>query len=82
MTDINLVGQHREADRTHVGNLALDEVQDDIDVMDHEIQHHIDVGAARFEGGEPVRLDEQRFVQHFLERKHGRVEALDVPHLE
>ena len=42
------------------------QVQHDFDVMNHEVEHHADVGAATGISGEPVRLDEARAGKFFL----------------
>ena len=49
--------------------------------MDHQVEHHRHVGAARVERREPVAVDEQRML-HVRQRGADRaVEALDVPDL-
>ena len=50
--------------------------------MDHEIEHHVDFGAAPLETGEPLGLDEHRPVHARLHRAKGAVVALDMPALQ
>ena len=50
--------------------------------MDHEIEHHVHVRAAVLERRQPRRLDEARHGQGRLHGLHGRIEALQVAHLQ
>ena len=51
-------------------------------IVDHQVEHHADVGAAPGISRKPVRLDETGPRQLFLQRIERRIEALDVPHLQ
>jgi hypothetical protein len=72
----------RHADRIDPLERLPDQQLDQVDVVDHQIQDHVDVGAARRERREPVRLDEQRLLQDVLERDQRGIEALEVADLE
>ncbi len=50
--------------------------------MDHEIEHDADVGAAEGIGGQPVRFDEPGMGEIMLGRLDGRIEPLEMAHLE
>ena len=50
--------------------------------MDHEVENDINVGAARRERPQAVRLDEARVVDAPARRPHDRVEALRVADAE
>ena len=50
--------------------------------MDHQVEDDVDVGAARLERGEPVRLDEQGLAQHVGQRQDRGVEALEMADLK
>ena len=54
----------------------------DVDVVDHEIEHHVHVRAALAVGREAVALDEARRVQIRLGGQDRCVEALEMPDLQ
>src|SRR5688572_12924581 len=58
--------------------MAPDERADEVDVMDHEIQHDGDVRPARIEGSEPIALDESRRVD---ERERSPDRAIEPLHV-
>ncbi len=80
---VEVLREHRDARGAHVDGLgAAGEVQDQVEVVDHEVEHHGDVGAAGLEGGEALALEVQRMVQQRLGGAQRLVEALDVSHLQ
>ncbi len=58
------------------------EVQDQVEVVNHEVEHHGDVGAAGLEGGEALALEVERMVQQRFGGPQRLVEALDMSHLQ
>ena len=66
------VGEHRHADRVDARQRRAHQLLDQVDVVDHQIEHHVDVGAARLERREPMGLDEQRPVEHVGQRQQRR----------
>ncbi len=50
--------------------------------MDHEIEHHVHIGAAVLERSEPRGLEKTRHGQNGLQGLHGGVEALQVADLQ
>src|SRR5439155_2662265 len=74
--------EYRNAHRVHTHDGRLDEGQDDIEIVNHEIEHHADIGAARGVRREAVGLNEARFGGHGCELLEDGVEALDLPDLE
>ena len=50
--------------------------------MNHQVQRHRDVGAARLERGEPLDLEETWLVEIRPCGPHRAVEPLHVPHLQ
>ena len=70
----------------HAGGADLEhrpphEGRDDLEVVDHQVQHDVDVEAARREDAEPLGLDEDRVLDPGQNGLHGRVVALDVADL-
>ena len=51
----------------------------EIEVVNHQIEHHGHVGAARLERRQADALEEDGPFEQRLSRTHGTVEALDVP---
>ena len=80
--DIDVTGEHAKAARRDVGRLGARQRAGEIEVMDHEVEHHVDLGAAPLESGEALGLDEHRAVHARLHRAEGPVIALDMPTLQ
>ena len=56
--------EHRDARRAHVDRVgATGEVEDEVEVVDHEVEHHGHVGAARLEQRKTLALEVERMVQ-------------------
>ena len=58
--DVDLVGDHRNADRLDALGLLAEQLLQDVEVVDHEVAHHVHVGAALRERAHAVGLDEAR----------------------
>jgi hypothetical protein len=54
----------------------------EIEIVNHEIEHDGDIGAARLERSQPKTLDVARTVQERLRRPECAVVPLDVTHLQ
>ena len=57
-------------------------MQNNLEIMDHEIEHHPDVGAALRVRREPMRFDKTRMGEAFLQRAQDRIEPLDMADLQ
>src|SRR5262249_38337615 len=73
---------HRYANRLEILHLGVDHAQDDVEVVNHQIEDDIDVGAALAEGRQAVTLDETRLRENAGKRADGRIEAFEVPDLQ
>ena len=81
--DVEMGREQREARGPHLGGLrAAGQVQHQVEVVDHEVEHDGDVGAPGLERRQPLALDVPRSVEIGLGGAKGAIEALDVPHLE
>ena len=60
--DVDARRQHRHADRLDADHLAADELEHQPEVVDHQVEDHVDVEAALGERPQPVHLDEPRLV--------------------
>jgi hypothetical protein len=74
--------KHRGADRVDRFDRRTDQALDQVDVVDHQVEHDVDVGAAFLERRQAMRLDELRRAQRARQREDRRVEALEVAHLQ
>ena len=72
---ILLAGEHRSTDGVDSLHRRSNDMLDNINVVDHQVQHHIDICAARFERGDPDRLDEAWSVKDTFQRHQYRIEA-------
>ena len=61
---------------------AAGQMQHQVEVVDHEIEHHGHVGAAGLERRQPLALDVPRAVEVGLGGAKRAIVALDVAHLE
>ena len=57
-------------------------MQNDFEIVNHQIEHDADVGAAIWIRRESMRFDETRMHQSRLERAQDRIESLDVANLK
>src|SRR5947209_8833345 len=57
-------------------------MQNDLEIVNHQIEHDADVGAAIWIRRESMRFDETRMRQSRLERAQDRIESLDVTNLK
>ena len=80
--DVGQGGNHRRAGGEDLVDVRVDDGEDDVDVVDHQVEHHVHVRAPLLEHGQPVRLDEQRVGEQRLHGQHRRVEPLQVADLE
>ena len=64
--DVDPRRQHRHADRLDGGDLAADDVEHEIEIVNHQIEDHVDVEAALGKRAETVHLDEARLAHERL----------------
>ena len=77
--EVQVRAQQRQPRRAHLGGLgAAGEVQHQVEIVDHEVEHDGDVGAARLERRQPLALDVAGSVEIGLGRAERAVVALDV----
>jgi hypothetical protein len=79
--DVNRWSQHGHTDGVQIVDMTANERTDEIDVVNHEIQHDGHISAARVERGKPVALDEARCINERKRAANGAIEPLDVPRL-
>ena len=80
--DIHVHREERHPGGPHVHDLRANQLEYQVEVVDHEIEDHGHVGAARLERGQPVDLEEPGLGQIRRRGADGAIEALHVPHLQ
>ena len=73
---------HRRADRVHALHRRVRQPDDHVDVVDHQVEHHVDFDAAILPRRDAVALEIERVGHHLGERTIGAREALDMADLE
>ena len=80
--DVDVAGQHAEAAGADAADLGARERQREVEVMDHEIEDHVDLRAALLEAGEALGVDVQRAVDALRQRLEGFAVALHMADLQ
>ena len=81
VSDVRLIRQHHDSYGFDPFYSRVDEAGDDINVVNHEIQHHIHIRPTLAVGREAMAFDETRRSQIRLRRQNGCIEALEMPHV-
>src|SRR5712672_1695058 len=80
--DIHLVGQDGYADRFYFRHRRIHERQQDIQVMNHDVIHYVNIQAARREYAEAVNFKVKRVIQRWHHRDDSGIESLQVADLQ
>ena len=67
--DVDFAGEDGEADGADLADGRLGELEDDVEVVDHEVEDDVDVERARGEDAEAVGLEEHGPVEEGLRRR-------------
>jgi hypothetical protein len=76
--DVHARREHVDADRFDRGDLRPDHRQQDIEVVNHQIEDHVDVEAALGECAETMNFDESGAGDEWKRRGDSRIEALGM----
>ena len=79
--DVGFPREDRQADRAHLFHRRLCERQHDVDVVDHQVKHHVHIKRAGRKDAEPVHLKEHGLRQQGECRAHRRIKAFQVANL-
>src|SRR4029434_9753914 len=71
------LAQNRNADRVDALHERADEMQNNFQIVDHQIEHDADVGAAVWIRRKAMRLDKSRMRQARIETASHRIKTLD-----
>ena len=80
--DIHLGREDGQADGADFDHLRFGEGEHDIEVVDHEVEHDVDIEGARGKDAEPVHLKEHGAVEKRLDGGDGGVKAFQVTDLQ
>ena len=80
--DVFAPAQDRDADGIDRLHGRPNEMQNNFEIVNHEVEHDPDVGAAIWERRKPMRFDEARMGQARFQRAEHRIETLDMPDLQ
>ena len=80
--DVDVGRENRDAGRAHVRHFGAHQLEHEIEIVDHEVEDHRDIGAAGLKRREALRLEEPGLLEIWGGGAHGAVEALHVPDLE
>ena len=62
-------------------NLVIDNTENDINIMNHQIQHNADINASSLERGQTVNFEISRIYHFFSYSKPCRVKTFDMSYL-
>ena len=79
--NINVFSDNRNSRRTDFADFGSDEVQNNIDIMNHKVKDYADVGTAILVDTQAVRFDEHRLLNDILQSNNCRIKSFKVPHL-
>ena len=80
--NVHFVGKNRQPHPMQRAHRRVDQTQHDIQVVDHQVQHHVHVQRARAENAEPMRLEKHGVVQDRFGGRDRGIEALQMPGLQ
>ncbi len=80
--DVDIVREYRAPHCVDTLHRRAYETVDEIDIVDHQIQHYAHIESTRLVGCDPVRLDELWLIHVFRESYDSRIEALEVSYLQ
>ncbi len=61
--NIDLAREHRQPNRPHLAHRRSHQAQHNIEIVDHQVEHHIHIERARRKDAQPMRLEEHRLMQ-------------------
>src|ERR1043166_4862431 len=80
--DVDLAGEHGHADRADLHDLFAEQRQHEVEIVNHEIEQHVDVERARDEDAEALGFEIAGAADESRDRLNRGVVALDVADLD
>src|SRR5208337_2302619 len=79
--NIHFARQNRQADGADFLDRRFGEGEDDVEIVDHQIEHDVDIERARSEHAQPVHFEKHGLGQQREGGAYGGIEALEMPGL-
>ena len=82
VSDVHFIADDGDADGFEVDNRRIDEREQDIEVVDHDVVHDVDIEAARRKNAEAMDFEKHWARDDFSDGDDGGIEAFDVADLK
>src|SRR5207249_11602167 len=82
VADVLMTAEHTQSDCLDVNHRRPDQRQQEVEVVDHQVHDHADVGRAAGENAEPFAGHKFRLQSAIHQLFKGGIETLDVADLE
>ena len=80
--DVHVRGKDCHTGRPDLGDIGPHQLEDQVQVVDHQVEDDGDIGPAGLKRRQPIGLEETRLLEIWGRRANGPVEPLDVTNLE
>ena len=80
--EVDSLAEHRRADGIHLGDRRIDQADDHVDVVDHQVEDDVDLDPAILPRRDAVALEIKRIGDDLGQRAVGAGEALDMADLK
>ena len=80
--DVHFVADDRDADGLEINDWRIDEREQDVEVVDHDVIDDVDIEAARRKNAEAMDFEKHRARDDFSDGDDGGIEAFDVADLK
>src|SRR5260370_8043146 len=82
MRDVHFVGQNRNAHGLHLGHWLLDQREQNVEIVNHQVIDNIHIQAARCEYPQAMHFEKQRVVEDGLDGQYRGIESFQMPDLQ
>src|SRR5712692_10436912 len=82
MRDVHFVGQNRNAHGLHLGHWLLDQGEQNVEIVNHQVIDNIHIQAARCEYSQAMHFEKQRVVEDGLDGQYRGIESFQMPDLQ
>src|SRR5260370_10365396 len=82
MRDVHFVGQNRNAHGLHLGHWLLDQREQNVEIVNHQVIDNIHSQAARCEYPQAMHFEKQRVVEDGLDGQYRGIESFQMPDLK
>src|SRR5713226_8640435 len=82
MRDVHFVAQNRNAHGLHLGHWLLDQGEQNVEIVNHQVIDNIHIQAARCEYSQAMHFEKQRVVEDGLDGQYRGIESFQMPDLQ